>query len=150
MPDKEFEPRIKTLVQTLNDMEIPTFESCEGHLSPERPSHPYVDITLEPPICGISPRILFLLSRFIAEWNAYKPEEESWILRPNCYRYSHERGGGPYFLTLEPLEKNNQRNPRILQKHQEKADGLASFLKKKWEEIKYLENSLKSAKGDKK
>ncbi len=142
MPDKEFEPCIKTLVQALNDMEIPTLESCEGHISPERPSYPYVSIVLEPPISGISPRILFLLSLFTAEWNGYYPKEDGWILRPNCYRNSEQRGYGPYFLTLEPLEKNNQRDPQILQKYQERADGFADFLKRKWETIKHLENIL--------
>ena len=112
---REFEPRIRKLVRALHNMGIWTEDSCEGHLDPNRSSHPYVILC---------PTAFPNFFKFLGEWNWNRRGRE-WIIQP---RGPLGEGWPNSFLYLQPWERNPQRDPAILRKLQQEAEELAEFL----------------------
>lgn len=119
---EEVDCKIRSLVEALWLVDVPTRSSCEGHLDHGDPySHVGLWSYQSPWINEMSLNVLITI---LGEWNTH-PEGQfrhTWALVPVTL-------AGRTWFSLQTVQTNPQKDPQLLRELQDGARDLASFIK---------------------
>jgi len=106
-------------------MDIPTYESCGGHLKPlEKDSFPSVYINGSSSL--FEPNKLLKLIESLIAWNQKRERRWQWFIEG---RVLNDGKGPAQLFWLRPFEMNNNRSSIILSRLRQDVIDLAEFIK---------------------
>jgi hypothetical protein len=125
---EDFERDIVPLIRALHWLNIPTHESCEGHLDPSKDPFPYIYID----VFSISDsNDLLRLFELLILWNQERGIDRQWVVTE--FVLNDEEGLLHLFL-LRPFNQNKSRTLAILRRFQRDATDLAGFIRQVYPE----------------
>jgi len=118
------ETGIAPLVKALLEIDLPTYESCQGHIKPKKKDS-FPNVYLDASSSLFKPDKFIRFSEVLAVWNLKRREKWQWIVAPLILR----RGRGKrVLLRLRPFESNKERDPQILACLRKDVLDLAEFI----------------------